>query len=380
MSVRCKKWPEYTIATTVKETPLKPAARPDSAKPANGQNSAVADDFYVPDLCRVRAVFLLLVTSELLVLVLSVVQAEERWIDWNYFGLLSLFVQWTTLTSAALICLLRPRLARLSVPKATVIIVALVLLDVLAFSLFADSVLHPQRGDISWQSTAKKLLLALLIALMVLRYFFLQHQWQQQREAEMQARLASLQSRIQPHFLFNSMNTIASLIATQPDQAEEAVLDLSELFRASLRTNDQLVPLSQELALCHRYLGIEALRLGDRLRLEWAIEPGLEQQAIPPLTLQPLVENAIYHGIQPRPDGGVVRIEVQAKGQFVYLMVQNPKPDTAGPQHKGNQVALGNIQARLQALFGEPAVLKHSHQNDIYTVTLRLPRRSAKDT
>jgi two-component system sensor histidine kinase AlgZ len=157
------------------------------------------------------------------------------------------------------------------------------------------------------------------------------------------------------------------------------VLDLSELFRASLRTNDQLVPLSQELDLCQRYLGIEALRLGDRLSLEWAIEPGLEHQAIPPLTLQPLVENAIYHGIQPRPEGGVVRIEVQARGQFVYLMVQNPKPDTAGPQHKGNQVALGNIQARLQALFGEPAVLKHSHQHAIYTVTLRLPRRNAKD-
>jgi len=320
---------------------------------------------------------MLLVTSELLVLVLAIVQAERSWIDWNYFGLLSLFVQWTTLTSTALICLLRPWLAHRSVAHATVVIVSIVLLDVLIFSLFADSVLHPEQTLTPWQSVAKKLLLALLISLMVLRYFYLQYQWQQQTEAEMQARLTSLQARIQPHFLFNSMNTIASLIASNPDRAEEAVLDLSELFRASLRTDDQLVPLKRELELCKRYLAIEELRLGDRLTLEWQIPTGLEHQAIPPLTLQPLVENAIYHGIQPRPTGGTVRIEAYAKGNFVYVMVQNPKPDAEHQQHQGNRVALANTRARLQALFGEPAILKQSHQSDIYTVTLRLPRRTA---
>ena len=356
---------EYSILPPVKETPL------------NTPKTVSADDFYVPDLCRVRAVFLLLVTSELFVLVLAVVQAEAGWIDWNYFGLLSLFVQWTTLTSAALICLLRRRLARLSVPRATLVMVTLVLADVLAFSLFADRVLHPDDSVDLWQRVAKKLLLALLIVLMVLRYFYLQHQWQEQREAELGARLAALQARIQPHFLFNSMNTIASLIATRPEQAEEAVLDLSELFRASLRTADQLIPLSRELELCRRYLGIEALRLGDRLQINWHIQPGLERQAIPPLTLQPLVENAIYHGIQPRPEGGTVRIEVSARGEFVYLMVQNPRPDTNQQNHQGNRIALANIQSRLMALFGEPAVLKHSHQNEVYTVTLRLPRRPA---
>lgn len=334
-------------------------------------------EFFVPDLCRVRAVFMLLITSELLVLVLAIVQAEAGWIDWNYFGLLSLFVQWTTLTSAALICLLRRRLARLSVPRATLCIVTLVLLDVLAFSLFADSVLHARVGVAMWQGIAKKLLLALLITLMVLRYFYLQRQWQQQREAEMQSHLAALQARIQPHFLFNSMNTIASLIATNPEQAEDAVLDLSELFRASLRTVDQLIPLARELDLCQRYLAIETLRLGGRLTLEWDIQSGLEQQAIPPLTLQPLIENAIYHGIQPRPEGGTVRVEAQASGHFVYLLVQNPKPGHNNSQHDGNRMALANIQSRLQALFGEPAVLKHSHQGDIYTVTLRLPRQAA---
>ncbi|QSP95876.1 sensor histidine kinase [Marinobacter salinisoli] len=319
---------------------------------------------------------MLLVTSELLVLVLAIVQAESGWIDWSFFGLLSLFVQWTTLTSAALICVLRGKLAQLSIPLATLCIVTIVLLDVLAFSLFADSLLQPNQGVSAWQSIAKKMLMALLIVLIALRYFYLQHQWQQQREAEMQAHLAALQARIQPHFLFNSMNTIASLIAINPEQAEEAVLDLSELFRASLRNTDQLVPLGRELELCQRYLGIEALRLGDRLHVEWHIDPALERQAIPPLALQPLVENAIYHGIQPSAAGGTVRIEAQARGQFVYLLVQNPKPDQTDRQHEGNRMALSNIQSRLAALFGEPAVLKHSQQNDTYTVTLRLPRQN----
>lgn len=340
--------------------------------------TAVNPRFFVPDLCRVRALFMLLVTSELLALALAMVRAQQGWIDWGFFGLLSLFVQWTVLTSIAMICPLRPRLARLSVASATLIIIILVLMDVFAFSLLADRVLYPGSGAPQWHNIAKKMLLATLITSIVLRYFYLQHQWQQQLEAELQARLSSLQSRIQPHFLFNSMNTIASLIASDPQRAENAVLDLSELFRASLRTSEQLIPLQRELELCQRYLDIEALRLGDRLQLQWHIADGLNNQAIPPLTLQPLVENAIYHGIQPRAQGGVVRIQARASGDFVYLLVQNPKPEPGPSGHDGNRMALDNIQARIQALFGDRAALKHSDQGDTYTVTLRLPAQQVE--
>lgn len=309
-------------------------------------------------------------------MVLAVVQAVDTWIDWSYFGLLSLFVQWTTLTSIALICPLRPRLARMSTTRATLVIVVIVLLDVLAFSLFADRVLHPGPDGIDWQGIARKQLVALLILLMLLRYFYLQYSWQQQRESRMQAQLIALQSRIHPHFLFNSMNSIASLIASNPERAEDAVLDLSELFRASLGTGETLVPLSRELDLCQRYLAMEALRLGDRLDVDWQIEPGTEQQAIPPLTLQPLVENAIHHGIQSRPEGGRIGIEVSTNRHFVYLMVRNPDHESTEHPHRGNRMALDNTRARLQALFGDGAVLKHSRHEGIYTVTLRLPRKS----
>ncbi len=335
------------------------------------------DDFFVPDLCRVQAVFLLLMTSELMVLLLAVMRSQTQWIDWNYFGLLSLFVQWTALTSAAGICLLRRWLSQFSVAGATALITLLVLADVFAFSLFADNVLNPAPGATAWQAIGKKMLAAAILTLMVLRYFYLQHQWQQQRQAEMQARLAALQARIHPHFLFNSMNTIASLISSRPEQAEDAVLDLSELFRASLRTQDRLISLDEELSLCRRYLMIEGLRLGDRLQVDWQIAPELDQQAVPPLSIQPLVENAIYHGIQPCPGGGTLRIEGYLRGDSVYILVQNPKPDSDQSRHDGNRMALDNIQARLRALFGEAAVLKQSHQQDTYTVTLRLPHQKA---
>lgn len=331
------------------------------------------EDFFVPDLCRVRAVFMLLITSELMVLLLAVIRADTGWIDWNYFGLLSLFVQWTVLTSAAIICALRPRIRHLGVGRASALITLIVMADVLVFSLFASQVLSPPDQGPAWHGIGRNLLLAAIITLMVLRYFYLQHQWQRQRQAEMQARLTALQARIHPHFLFNSMNTIASLIATRPEQAEEAVLDLSELFRASLRTQNRLIPLAEELALCRRYLMIEGLRLGTRLQVEWAVADDLGHQAVPPLTLQPLVENAIYHGIQPRPAGGTIRIEGYRKDNLVYLMVQNPRPEADQHNHEGNRMALDNIQARLRALFGEAAVLKHSQQGSTYTVTLRLP-------
>ncbi|WP_190294975.1 sensor histidine kinase [Marinobacter sp. R17] len=349
------------------------------APPKNHNDGELAgNDFFVPDLCRVRAVFLLVMTSELIVLLMSILHATHGWIDWHYFGLVSLFVQWTVLTSSALICSLRRWLQHFRTPQVVLIISAVVLLDVAAFTFAADGILSAETLPLPSHMLGRNLLAALIITLMVLRYFYLQNQWQQQKQAEMQSRMAALQARIHPHFLFNSMNTIASLIATRPTQAEDAVLDLSELFRASLRTQDRLIPLGEELTLSQRYLAIEGLRLGERLTVDWDLDDELARQAIPPLTLQPLVENAIYHGIQPRPEGGTVRIHTYRKRHSVYIEVQNPErpSDSDQARHRGNQVALANIRARLDALFDEQAVLKHSVHDGRYTVTLRLPWRT----
>ena len=143
-----------------------------------------------------------------------------------------------------------------------------------------------------------------------LRYNYIQRSLHTREESELHARIQALQSRIRPHFLFNSMNIIASLIPVDPDVAETVVEDLSELFRASLQEEGSEVSIEEELALCRRYTRIEYLRLGERLNIEWQIEDAVESVKIPLLTLQPLLENAIYHGIQPMPEGGTITVSL----------------------------------------------------------------------
>jgi len=339
--------------------------------------SPSGEDLFVPDLCRVRSVLLIVITTQLVVLLFALVRTSQHWIDWDYVGLVSLFAQWTVLTSAALICLLRRPLARCPIPVATVLILALVMIDVLIFTLLAQIFLQAGSPGLSpdWHAISRNLVVAAVITLMVLRYFYLQYRWQQEKQAQMEARLAALQARIQPHFLFNSMNTIASLIASDPEQAEEAVLDLSALFRANLRSSDdRLIPLEDEITLCRQYLALEALRLGDRLAITWDIEPGANQQLLPPLSLQPLVENAIYHGIQPRPEGGTIAVKIWQRPEWTYVMISNPLPEAVSGGHQGHRMAMANIRARLAAAYERPALLKTSHQEGIFTVTLRLPR------
>ncbi|HET8708639.1 MAG TPA: histidine kinase, partial [Pseudomonadales bacterium] len=188
-----------------------------------------------------------------------------------------------------------------------------------------------------------------------------------------------LQSRIRPHFLFNSMNIIASLIAVDPDTAERVVEDLSDLFRASLNEAGNQVPLKQELDLCQRYIRIEQLRLGNRLQVEWDTPTLPDDSYIPLLTLQPLVENAIYHGVQSRMEGGTVKISVTIEGEKIKVRISNPfHPDASDHNQKGNRMALENIRHRLQTLYGDNANLTNSISNDIYCAELTLPLHSKK--
>ncbi|MFE8071213.1 sensor histidine kinase [Marinobacteraceae bacterium S3BR75-40.1] len=348
---------------------------------AENEGPITADSLFIPDLCRVRAVFLLLITTELVALLFALVRGGSNWLDWDFLGLVSLLMQWTVLTSAALICLLRPWLARFNPAQVTIAVLLLVLADVGLFTYLADTLILGQgtRQSLDPVQWGRNLLIAALVTLLVLRYFYLQHQWQAQRQSSLQAKIAALQARIQPHFLFNSLNSIASLIASDPDKAEDAVLDLSEIFRASLRNDDELITLDQELHLCRQYLAVETLRLGERLQVEWLLDASAGDQALPPLTLQPLVENAVYHGIQPFPEGGTLQIETQLNRNSVYVLVRNPLPRAETRHHHGNRIALENIRARLAALFGDQAVLKSSYHEGWYTVTLRLPRKPLRE-
>ena len=332
-------------------------------------------EFFLPDLCRVQSVFFLLIVSELVALLFTLAHPSTELLDWNYLGLISLFGHWAVLTSAALLCIARPTLAKLSINVAATIAFLIILAITLVYSLVADHFLRsPSGSGVDTLFLLRNLVISAIIGGITLRYFYLQQQWKNQRQAELQARLEALQARIRPHFLFNSMNTIASLISSNPDMAEEAVLDLSELFRATLNNKKMLIPLRDELELCKRYLHIEGLRLGGRMTVDWKLANYDGSALIPPLSLQPLVENAIYHGIQPRTEGGAITIESYRKKNTIYILISNPFDTAISDSHKkGNKIALDNIRRRFEAIFNQQAVMKTSQIDGVFTVTLRFP-------
>ncbi len=332
-------------------------------------------DFFLPDLCRVQAVFFLLIVTELIALLFTLGHPSTELVDWNYLGLISLFSHWTVLTTAAVLCVSRPRLAKRNLNQAATLCFLIILTITLIYSLVADHFLRPQSSEgVDTLFILRNLVISAIIGGITLRYFYLQYQWQKQKQAELHARLEALQARIRPHFLFNSMNTIASLIASNPEVAEEAVLDLSELFRATLNNKKMLIPLKEEFELCKRYLHIEGLRLGGRMSVNWKLAHYDGAVLIPPLSLQPLVENAIYHGLQPRTEGGVITIESYRKKNTVYILISNPFDEaTSGAHQQGNKIALENIRSRFEAIFNQQAVMKTSQIDGIFTVTLRFP-------
>jgi len=216
-------------------------------------------------------------------------------------------------------------------------------------------------------------IMSAVIYAVLLRYFFIQQQWKKILQTSATAEIQALRARIRPHFLFNSMNTIASLISFQPEKAEKAVEDLSDLFRASLiETNENT--LDDELSLINSYLDIETLRLGDRLNLRWNIDKNAKDTEIPSLILQPLVENAIYHGIEPLPEGGEIAISAILTDGYLTISVQNPVTAlTRNRQHKGNEMAQDNIRQRLQLEYGGLATFTSNETKEEYLVTLKIP-------
>jgi two-component system sensor histidine kinase AlgZ len=218
-------------------------------------------------------------------------------------------------------------------------------------------------------------LLVGLVTAMLLAYFDLRGRALSPALAE--ARLQALQARIRPHFLFNSINAVLSLIRQEPKRAETALEDMAELFRVLMADNRELTPLSREVELCRQYLGLEQLRLGERLVVEWHIDNMPGDALVPPLVLQPLLENAVYHGIEPRTEPGVVSINIYASRDQVHAVLRNPYA-AERDNHSGNKMALGNIRERLQLHFDAEASLTSRVTDDAYQVHIVLPYRSQK--
>lgn len=314
--------------------------------------------------------FHLILVGELLAIALTVVQSGVLNFNWNRLGVLSMLIQWIVLTSAACLCPLRPWFKRRHPMVAGLVSYAMVLCITVLFSALGTFMQVGSEG-IHWDFLFTNLMLAAVFAGIVLRYFYLQQQLRNQQQAELNARIQALQARIRPHFLFNSMNSIASLIAIDQDAAERMVVDLSELFRASL-SEPGLIPLERELELCRRFVAIEQTRIGDRLQVTWEVDT-IPEAMVPSLLLQPLIENAIYHGVQPLLEGGTVAISVKAANGRCQIRVRNPVGDKHQASNKGNGIALDNIRHRLEAHYGAKAGLAVDATGTHYEVVVEFP-------
>lgn len=331
---------------------------------------ALQQEFFIPDLCATRPAVLSILLSELLVLVYVLANSGLAGFDWIEFALSSLFVLWVVVLSSLLLCRLRRYFSRLSLPVATLFCLVLVALVTLVISLAAQAFLMQLvnvQDDPWW--VLRNVLVAIVLAGMVLRYFYLQQQLRLQQQLEMQARLDSLRTRIRPHFLFNTLNSIASLIMSRPETAEKAVEDLAELFRSSLKENREATTVQDEIHLTRIYLGIEELRLGPRLQVHWDVDERTLGASMPSLVLQPLVENAVYHGISRLPEGGSIDICIARKGDELIVTVDNPLHAT-GTSSGGNKLALSNVAQRLQAIYGPGATLEVFPSKEHFRVEL----------
>ena len=335
---------------------------------------------FLPDFCNIRIVFAVVVIAELLAIVMSLASTGSVNSSWDYLSLASLFIQWIALVSTATLCILRPLLARLSNNNAAMAAYALLLLITLALSEAAYWISHNVgTGSVSiamghLEFLGRNVAICAIASFIALRYFFLQYQLRLRIEAENQYRLQALQARIHPHFLFNSLNTIASLIRRQPRQAEAAVEDLADLFRHTLSTATARVSLAEELEISRRYLQIEQLRLGERLKVEWQIDTLPSDATLPSLTLQPLLENAIYHGIEKLVDGGTIHCQGSFDGDTIQLSITNPIAEGSEERVRpGLNMALDNISQRLQAHFEEQGRLTVNRPQGYYQVELSFP-------
>jgi two-component system sensor histidine kinase AlgZ len=336
---------------------------------------------YLPNFCTARAVLAIVIICELTALVLALARNEAVLGFWPDLARTSMFLLWIGLFGAGQLCMLRAYLNRQSLAKGSFIVLALTAALVTIISSAAyllgvrggwltDAALVP---DDHWTFLVRNVVIAIIVTSLALRYFYVTHEWRHNVELEAKARVHALQARIRPHFLFNSMNTIAALTRSNPARAEEAVQDLADLFRANLSEKRNQIPLSDEIDVAHTYQRMEQLRLGDRLRVDWKIDSLPRDALVPGLTLQPLLENAIYHGVEPRADGGTVTVTGEFRNGMITVVVRNPVPLANFTVRDGNRLALANIKERMDLMYGERATVKAGRFDDEYIVTLRFP-------
>ena len=330
---------------------------------------------FIGDLLSPPSLLLIVLLAVLLSLSLTILKSGLQNFDWYLLGMSGMYILWCLLGAAVIFTGCKPLFLRISTAYAAGVSFAIGLCWVTIVTVtaqwLASGVMQGGVWNIDFWQIADTLAVASLLLGVGMRYAYLSLQFRLREQSILHARLDALQSRIRPHFLFNTLNSISSLISVEPLKAEQAVEDLAALFRANLQGGMSMVPWAAERELCERYLRIENARLGERLTVDWQQTELDDMVLVPSLLLQPLLENAILHGIQPLPNGGAVSVEARLKGDMVDITITNPVPSSATPA--GNGMANENIRLRLQTLFGDRASFTVSRHQAHYCAHASFP-------
>ena len=327
--------------------------------------------YKLPDFRNMGVCVRTLVIVNFIVLIAAILQSNTLDSTLNNLAELSAWTQPVLLLSILLLYGLQPQLSKIPYRLALFTVILLVL----AVTYFCISIAEHFINIETNVSNIKSYILTFITSALVLYYFHLRYRALTPALAE--ARLQALQARIRPHFLFNCINAIISVVRNNPKLAESALEDMADLFRILMADNRDLVPLAKEIALSRQYLALEKMRLDDRLQVVWNIENMPPDALMPPLVLQPLLENAVYHGIEPMPEGGQITIKIYTIRHQVHFILSNPY--LTNSNHSGNKMALMNIRERLALHFDAEAELLNSAKNNIYEVHIIIPYKINKN-
>jgi len=311
----------------------------------------------LPDFCNQDVVLNSMVMAEIIAILLTIVQPVNNIMDHvQYLAIASMVIQWILIINLVVLCKTQKYLTSLSPLIFYLIIFLLLQLVTFLVSLSGNYLINYLQLNFvfedNWQIgfILQNLTISSLLSLILIRYAYLNQRWKNQVIRYNQSKVDALQAKIRPHFLFNSLNTIAALIHIDPQKADDAILGLSDIFRTSIKPNT-FVTLKEEIDTVNKYLDLEKLRLEERLQVNWQIYTQDLSMKIPALILQPLVENAVYHGTEQLDEGGEIGIIINIKNNTLWIEVNNPVHIASKNNRSGNSIALANIKERLKLIY-----------------------------
>lgn len=351
-------------------------------EPISTSSSTIADNHFLPNFCSGNTVASVMLIAQMLAFVIALVTRRISFSPMEDLIMISLFVQWIALTSVAVLCGLRQHFNKLA-PKYALIAVYFLLLcitfvigELALWLLAAFGKLSVPHGEWYAYFHIQNLSVSAIVNALALRYFFAKHELKQRTLSEARAKTQALQSRIRPHFLYSSMNIIASLTRTDPAKAEAAIEDVADLFRMMLSDSENLVPIKNEVAVAQKYLTLESLRLDNRLRVHWDVAKFPRTAVIPVLILQPLLEHTITCCVEPSTTGNTIQVKLWEQNEIINIRVSSIVCSTSSSRfQKERDATLQDVRMRLENHYGRTARLDVTTDNGEYLIVVAIPAR-----